>query len=138
MKLKLVIVLSAETVDEAFKQFLDNNFIQISILAPVSSALQDSDGFVEETILSCLKLLTDKSNLPALVICRTGRSATSVAIACLRKAQKWSLYSIFEEYRRFSGGNLRLQHLNEQYIELFDPDSLELSEESSEFFTKYK
>ncbi len=35
-------------------------------------------------------------------------------------AQGWSLSSIFDEYRRFTDGNLRLLDL--QFIDLFSPD----------------
>jgi tyrosine-protein phosphatase SIW14 len=136
--LKLVIVLTPETIDDSFHNFLVQNDVQISVLAQSIANLSDSDSFVEETVLTCLKLIANKNNLPALIICRTGRSATSVAIGCLRKIQKWSFYSIFEEYRRFSGGNLRLQHLNEQYIELFDVEGIDLGEDVPDFFTKYK
>ena len=41
----------------------------------------------------------------------------------MRRIQKWSLLSIFEEYRRFAGVKLQLQQPIEQFIEIFDIDS---------------
>lgn len=41
-------------------------------------------------------------------------------MGCFRKLQRWSLTSIFEEYRRYAGSKVRI--LNEQFIELFDTD----------------
>ena len=49
-----------------------------------------------------------------------------VVIACLRKLQKWSLISILEEYRRYSGS--KLQQEFEQFIELFDTDLVPIPE----------
>jgi tyrosine-protein phosphatase OCA1 len=53
-------------------------------------------------------------------MCRTGRYLSGVVIGCFRKLHKWSLVSIFEEYRRFAGS--KFQQQNEQFIELFDVD----------------
>lgn len=43
-------------------------------------------------------------------------------VACLRRVQKWSLLSIYEEYRRFAGVKLQLQQPIEEFIEIFDID----------------
>ncbi|KAJ5072004.1 tyrosine-protein phosphatase oca1-related [Anaeramoeba ignava] len=48
-------------------------------------------------------------------------------IGCLRKIQRWNLATIFEEYRRFAGSKVRLN--NEQFIELFDTDLVQIPEE---------
>jgi len=39
-------------------------------------------------------------------------------VGCLRKLQKWSLTSVFDEYRRFAGKAARVA--DQQFIELFD------------------
>lgn len=41
-------------------------------------------------------------------------------MGCLRKLQRWTISSIFEEYRRYAGSKVR--QMNEQFIELFDID----------------
>jgi hypothetical protein len=47
---------------------------------------------------------------------------TGVIVGCLRRIQKWSMISIYEEYRRFASVKLQLQLPVEQFIELFDVD----------------
>lgn len=39
-------------------------------------------------------------------------------VGCLRKLQKWSMTSVFDEYRRFAGKAARIA--DQQFIELFD------------------
>ena len=53
-----------------------------------------------------------------------------VVTGCLRKLEKWSLVSIFEEFRRFSNARL-VEH--EQFIELFDTDLVEVKKTSPQF-----
>jgi hypothetical protein len=43
----------------------------------------------------------------------------------LRKLQNWSITSIFDEYRRFAGGKIRLA--DQEFIELFDMKTLWLA-----------
>lgn len=74
----------------------------------------------EEIVIASLKLILDPKNYPLHVMCGLGRHRTGTVIGCLRKLQRWSLTSIFEEYRRFTGNKVRL--INEQFIELFDTD----------------
>lgn len=50
--------------------------------------------------------------------CNKGKHRTGVLVGCVRKVQRWSLTSIFDEYRRFAGNKVRL--LDQQFIELFD------------------
>ena len=57
---------------------------------------------------------------------------TGVIIGCLRKLQKWSLISIFEEYRRFSGSKFQQEY--EQFIELFDTDLIEIPQDKQHIF----
>ena len=51
------------------------------------------------------------------------KSLLGAVVGCYRKLRKWSLVSIFEEYRRFVGytSSYSQQH-HEQFIELFDND----------------
>ena len=75
---------------------------------------------------------------PALLVCRTGRYVTGVVVGCLRKLQRWSLASIFEEYRRFAvagsgqGQYTYMQQQHEQFIELFDCDLVAPSGDTSD------
>ena len=79
-----------------------------------------STGTSEEMVTAALIALLDPTNLPSIVICGTGTSLTGVVVGCLRKIRKWSMISIFEEYRRFCGTKMQQEY--EQFIELFDVD----------------
>lgn len=69
----------------------------------------------EETVLQALDVLLDSSNYPILVTCKCGRTLTGAVIGCLRKLQRWSFISIFDEYRRFARTQQEQNH--EQFIE---------------------
>jgi tyrosine-protein phosphatase SIW14 len=63
-----------------------------------------------------LDAMMNKANHPVLVHCLKGKVSLSLnpqhrvgcLVGCLRKYQGWSLSSIFDEYRRFSGVKLRI------------------------------
>jgi protein tyrosine/serine phosphatase len=59
--------------------------------------------------------------------CNKGKHRTGCVVGCLRKLQHWSQTSAFDEYRRFAGSKARV--LDMQFIELFDPESVEVDEE---------
>jgi tyrosine-protein phosphatase SIW14 len=67
-------------------------------------------------MLSALSVVLDAVNHPVLVHCNKGTHRTGCVVACLRKHQRWSLTSIFAEYRRFAGTRVRV--LDQQFIEL--------------------
>ena len=71
-------------------------------------------------MLEALRIILDESNYPLHVMDHQGSHRTGTVLGCLRKAQRWSLTSIFDEYRRYAGPKVRLA--NEQFIELFDTD----------------
>jgi len=60
-----------------------------------------------EQIAPALRTLLEPANLPALVHCTKGKHRTGVLMGCLRKAGRWSLTSIFDEYRRHAGNKAR-------------------------------
>ena len=57
---------------------------------------------------TALAHVLDVRNHPILIHCNKGKYRIGCLIGCLRKLQKWSLASIFDEYRRFSGSTLRI------------------------------
>ena len=68
---------------------------------------------------------------------RTIFVVSGVIIGCLRKLQRWSFLSIFEEYRRFAGQQYVQQHQqHEQFVELFDTDLVLLDDNSVPPFMK--
>ena len=59
----------------------------------------------------------DVRNHPILIHCNQGKHRTGCLVGCIRKAQHWSLVSIFDEYRRFAGDKARV--VDQQFIERF-------------------
>lgn len=130
-------ILSSNFVDDSVSKFFEENGIQaVYVENSVSDALQGVLPFAEEMVTESLNVIADRSNYPILVACRTGRNLTGVVVACLRKLQRWSLISIYEEYRRYAGGS-RLQQQHEQFIELFDTDLIATGPNAPQFLLKW-
>jgi tyrosine-protein phosphatase OCA1 len=91
--------------------------LQITAVNVVSSTshLPRWSTIAEETVVKALEIITNKSNYPILITCKHGRALTGAVVGCLRKIQKWSMVSIFEEYRRYARTRNEQQH--EQFIE---------------------
>ena len=68
--------------------------------------------------------LLNRANYPILIHCNKGKHRTGVVIGTFRKFSRWSLASIFDEYRRFAGQKVRFFDL--EFIEVFEPDMLAL------------
>ena len=80
----------------------------------------NKEPFVEmdqKIVANALNLILDTRNHPILVHCNKGKHRVGVIMGCLRKLQRWSLASIFDEYRRISGTKDR--HADLEYIEIF-------------------
>ena len=117
-----MIILSCPNIDDSTAQFFEENNIKVEF---VENTVRDSGiPLSEDMAYASLKLISDRSNLPLLVVCKSGKNLTGVVTACLRKMQRWSLISIYEEFRRYAAGwlSLRSQQQLEQFIELFDID----------------
>lgn len=71
--------------------------------------------------------LADRRNHPIYIHCNKGKHRTGSVVGCLRKIQQWTLTSIFEEYRRFTGTKAR--QIDEQFIELYNPPIQKLPHE---------
>ncbi|KAI8923371.1 tyrosine phosphatase family-domain-containing protein [Entophlyctis helioformis] len=69
-------------------------------------------------IADALVKVLDRNNHPILIHCNKGKHRIGCLVGCLRKLQKWSMASIFDEYRRFSGTKLRIA--DQEFIEVFD------------------
>lgn len=72
----------------------------------------------EEVVRRAVVQVMNTLNHPVLIHCNKGKHRTGVLVGCIRKVQRWSLTSIFDEYRRFAGSKVRM--LDQQFIELFD------------------
>ena len=72
----------------------------------------------DAVVNAALRHVLDRRNHPILVHCDKGKHRTGCLIGCLRKLQRWSLASIFDEYSRFLP-NPRV--LDFQFIECYAP-----------------
>jgi len=117
LQLKTVVVLSSAAMveDDRFIKFAADNGVTLIHLADGNFPV------AEEKVTRVLKIITDKTSHPVLLTSRDGKNFVCLVVGCLRKLQKWSLVSIYEEYRRFSAGMAQQQH-EEQFLELFDTD----------------
>eukprot|EP01136_Pigoraptor_vietnamica_P003404 Opistho-1_new@32627 len=72
----------------------------------------------ERVIRQALAVLVDRRHHPILIHCNKGKHRTGCLVGCLRRLQRWSMTSVFDEYHRFAGTKGRI--LDQQFIELFD------------------
>lgn len=120
----MVVILSLPSIDNNTVQFFNRNHVDVVF---VENTVKDSGiPMSEDMAYAALTLISDKKNLPLLIVCKSGKNLTGVVTACLRKMQRWSLISIYEEFRRYAAGwlSLRSQQQLEQFIELFDTDPI--------------
>lgn len=126
LELKSVVYLASDEPSDKLADFIDDQGIFLHHLST-----DDNDMTVkpisEQTVLLAMNVLLDISLHPVLVMCSHGRHRTGTVIGCLRKLQRWSLSAIFEEYDRHADGRGRLA--NEQFIELFDTDLINVPTE---------
>lgn len=121
LQLKTIIYLASGEVSEKLADFIDDQGIDLIPLTPDEEDAGPAwKPMSEEVVLSAMELLLDPNMYPIYVMCSQGRHRTGTVMGCLRKLQRWSLSSIFEEYHRFADAKGRLA--NEQFIELFDTD----------------
>ena len=76
-----------------------------------------------EEICRALRVLLDPSRHPVLVHSLRGDGPVGVVVGVLRRLQRWSLTSIFDEYRRFASGGATLLDL--QIIETFSLSAIQ-------------
>jgi len=71
-------------------------------------------------ISEALRDVLDIRNHPVLIHCNKGKHRTGCVVGCLRKLQRWSMTSVFEEYRLFAHPKDRF--MDQQFIELWVPE----------------
>eukprot|EP00937_MAST-01D_sp_MAST-1D-sp2_P004699 g4699.t1 len=120
LHLKKVIYLAQDEPDDIFDTFVREYSIEMVQLGSAGRTKAPNLMVTEETVLGALQHMLDPRSYPLLICCHLGRTRTGSVVGCLRKLQRWHLSSIYEEFRRYCGGKVRLK--NEQFIELFDTD----------------
>ena len=66
-----------------------------------------------------LSVVMNVQSHPVLMHCEDGNHQTGLVCACLRKAQQWSLSSIYAEFSLFNGGKHNL--MVQQFVDLYRP-----------------
>lgn len=130
-------ILSPSGVDDSFLKLLEDDSIDvIHVGKGVNDVMiQGLYPLTEEMVTDSLKIIAKEACHPIMLVCKTGKALTGVVVACLRKLQKWSMISIFEEYRRYSGGS-RLQPQQEQFIEIYDTDLIDITSSSPQYLQR--
>lgn len=125
LQLRTIVYLASEEPIDKLGDFIEDQGMDLVTLAPEEEELPAPwKPISEDVVLSAMDFLLDTRCYPILVMCSQGRHRTGTIIGCLRKLQRWSLSSIFEEYDRHADGRGRLA--NEQFIELFDTDLINI------------
>lgn len=123
LRLKTVVYLSLEAPVLTLTQFMREQGIDLHQMSGTGTGAV-GERISEQLVLDSLRVLLDPGAYPLAIMCNLGRHRTGTVVGCLRRLQKWSLSSIFDEFRRFSGGHP--SSLHEQFIELFDTELVEL------------
>ncbi len=89
----------------------------------------------DQQLFDALKIVMDSQKHPLLVHCNRGKHRTGCVIGCVRKIQRWSYASIFDEYRRFAYPKARA--LDQQLIELYDITDITADEVMLAFSPKW-
>ncbi|GMK57745.1 hypothetical protein CspeluHIS016_0405790 [Cutaneotrichosporon spelunceum] len=79
----------------------------------------------DEIVKTALEMILSARWHPVLVIDPLGIHQTGVVFGCLRMLQGWNFASALSEYRAHSGPT-KHRYCDETYIELFDPDLINL------------
>lgn len=127
LKLKSMICLTPGDIRGDLREFCGVNGIEL---------LEFDIGFNQEPFVTmsvaevtmAIKRAINPQNQPCLIFCSNGKMRTSCVTACIRKAQGWSLVSIFHEYESFTIGEGGVIDL--QFIETFNVDNLACDESS--------
>ncbi len=146
LKLKKILVLSAERPSKTLLAFADENGIELTHygltadgdvpqdplhrgpdeLSPFVSPAAISRSIISErTIKRALHEVLDVSNQPIAICDPSGMQESGVLVGCLRRLQRWNFASILVEYRSFAGSRSRAAH--ERFIETFPPACVRLN-----------
>ncbi len=124
-KIKLKTILCLAPDDYAHQEFLHENDIQF-FQFNLQGNKEPFTEIPEKDIADALTKVMDKRNHPILIHCHKGKHRVGCLIGCLRKLQNWSMTSIFDEYRRFTGSKIRIA--DQEFMEVFS-QQLELNQE---------
>ncbi|GKC58898.1 probable tyrosine-protein phosphatase [Tanacetum coccineum] len=119
--LRSIVYLCPETYPEHNLNFLKSNRIQLFHFG-IKGTKEPFVDIPEDTIREALRVVIDVRNHPLLIHCKRGKHRTGCLVGCLRKMQRWSLHTIFDEYRKFAAAKARVS--DQRFMEQFDASSL--------------
>jgi len=119
--LRSILFLCPEEYPESSLQFLDENQIKLLHFGVIGNK-EPFEEIPEPVIRRALSEVLNSNNHPVLIHCNQGKHRTGCLVGCIRKAQHWSLVSIFDEYCRFAGDKARV--VDQQFIERFVAEPL--------------
>eukprot|EP00127_Corallochytrium_limacisporum_P005299 Clim_evm30s202 gene=Clim_evmTU30s202 len=127
LHLRTVVNIGTDSYSENLMSFFDERGITV-LEFPLKGNKEPFTEIDGATMAMSLRVVLDQRNHPVLVHCTKGKHRVGCFCGIIRKLQRWSLVSIFDEYRRLAGQKTRL--LDQQFIELYDvPDSVWPEEE---------
>lgn len=118
LHLRTLLHMSTEELSVPLQRFLEDQNINVIKLGQAGKALEPVSS---DAVLSAMSYILNPDYAPLYVMCSQGRYRTGTVIGCLRKLQRWSLASVFEEYRRHAERD-KVRISTELFIELFDTD----------------
>lgn len=128
LHLKTVVYLSLDAPSQIFSEFLKEQGIELVQISGGEASIV-CQRISAQLVLDAFHILLNPDRYPVILMCNLGRHRTGTVIGCLRRLQLWSLSSIVDEFRRYTG--LKQSTIHEQFIELFDTDMVELPKDAS-------
>lgn len=132
LQIRTLLHMSTEQMSEQLMNFFEDQNINVIELGRAGTPLEPVSA---DAVLSAIGYILDPSRYPVYVMCSQGRYRTGTVIGCLRKLQRWSLASVFEEYRRHAERD-RVRLSTELFIELFDTDLVSVPENPTPFLQR--
>ncbi|CAG8473099.1 6679_t:CDS:2 [Paraglomus occultum] len=100
--LKTIMYMSSDDFNEELHQFVTEQGIQVFHY----KLARNKEPFVE----------IEQKDISSALVKVLGKHRIGCLIGCLRKLQRWSMTSIFDEYRRFAGTKVLA---DQEFIEIF-------------------
>lgn len=119
--LKTIMYLAMEDYPPEMKHFVEHEGIEVLHYRMEGN----KEPFVEinsDDINHALTRLLDDRSHPVLIHCLKGKHRIGCLIGCLRKIQRWSMTSIFDEYRKFADTKVLA---DQEFIETFDHEKVQ-------------
>ncbi|KAJ9059581.1 tyrosine-protein phosphatase siw14 [Entomophthora muscae] len=116
LHLNTMLYLGPEPYAGPLKNFIEEENIRV-LYFDVKNNKEPFSDIDLSRVRDALVHVLDSRLYPLLVHCNKGKYRVGCLIGCLRKLQRWSLTSIFDEYSRFAGTNFRIA--DQESIEIF-------------------